>query len=29
VKHPSKDNAGVVTSSIADGDSTRVLAFLR
>lgn len=28
VKHPAKDNAGVVTSSIADGDSTRVLAYL-
>jgi tRNA-modifying protein YgfZ len=28
VKHPAKDNAGVVTSSIVDGDTTRALAYL-
>lgn len=28
VKHPAKDNAGTVTSAIADGDVTRALAYL-
>ena len=28
VKHPAKDNAGSVTSAVADGDSTRALAYL-
>lgn len=28
VKHPAKDNAGVVTSSVADGATTRVLAYV-
>jgi folate-binding protein YgfZ len=28
VKHPAKDNAGVVTSSIVDGEQTRALAYL-
>jgi folate-binding protein YgfZ len=28
VKHPAKDNAGVVTSSVVDGDTTRALAYL-
>ncbi len=28
VKHPTKDNAGAVTSSIVDGDHTRALAYL-
>jgi folate-binding protein YgfZ len=28
IKHPAKDNAGVVTSAIVDGDSVRALAYL-
>jgi folate-binding protein YgfZ len=28
VKHPAKDNAGVVTSSVVDGETTRVLAYV-
>ena len=28
VKHPAKDNAGTVTSFVADGDTTRALAYL-
>ena len=28
VKHPAKDNAGTVTSAVADGDTTRALAYL-
>jgi folate-binding protein YgfZ len=28
IKHPAKDNAGLVTSAVVDGDSTRALAYL-
>ena len=28
VKHPAKDNAGLITSAVVDGDSTRALAYL-